>query len=154
MLMSPHYEFERSIVIKASPDAIHAWVGELRKWPEWVPWETTDNNFAEKTSGVGGSYRWSAEGGDGELTFSAWDAAEGVVYDMAFLGSEAPMKSNGSITYAEEEAGTRVKWRMRGKMDGAILGGWHAAGMDRMVGPMFDLGLAELKRKVEGTESK
>jgi len=152
VMMSNEYEVERSIVIPASPDAIHAWVGELRKWPEWTAWATDKNVFAGKTKGVGGSYRWTSQEGDGELTFTAWDPAHGVVYDLRFLGNKDPFVSRGSLSYSEEEAGTRVSWRMHGTIDGAIVGSWRSLLMNKLVGPGFEVGLANLKREIEAGE--
>jgi hypothetical protein len=151
-MMSNQYDFERSIVIEAGPEAIHAWVGELRKWPEWTPWTTDKNVFGQETTGVGGAYRWKTEKGDGELAFTAWDPAHGVVYDLTFIGEEGRLPSRGSLSYSEEEAGTLVCWRMYGKIDGTILGSWRALLMDRLVGPGFDQGLATLKAKVEDSK--
>ncbi|MFG0334978.1 MAG: hypothetical protein ACF8TS_16600, partial [Maioricimonas sp. JB049] len=39
-LLPDSYRIERRIVIDAPPEEIHAWVGHLKRWPEWTVWNT------------------------------------------------------------------------------------------------------------------
>src|SRR5262245_58684844 len=38
------YELERGIVIKATPEVVHRQVGDLREWPNWLPFTKHDKS--------------------------------------------------------------------------------------------------------------
>ena len=48
--MPTTYAVEKSIVIDANPVEVHAYVGNLRKWPEWAPWTGTESPGMTLTS--------------------------------------------------------------------------------------------------------
>jgi hypothetical protein len=156
MLLDKDYALERSVIVAAPPEAIHALVGDLSRWEEWTPWKAHDKTVAvtlgAQTTGVGASQTWTAKEGDGELTFTKWDPKTGVEYDMAFLADGDRLASKGALVYEPAEGGTRVTWKMRGSMEMAIVGGYVATQMDSMVGPRFEEGLRNLKERVERVE--
>lgn len=144
------YEVAREIVIQARPGAVHQQIGDLREWPNWLPFTKHDRSVKttiEKPTGVGAHQHWVGKDGTGKLTFTASDEAKGVEFDMLF---DEKWKSKGAFTYAEAEQGasTKVTWRMAGQNDD-LMGRWMALFMSPMMGPMFDEGLADLKKKVE-----
>lgn len=57
MMLPMKYRLSRAIEIQAKPEAIHEYVGELKKWDMWAPWKEEDPNivtsYGEITSGVG-----------------------------------------------------------------------------------------------------
>ncbi len=53
------------------------------------------------------------------------------------------------VTLAADGAGTRVTWSMAGNMGSNPLMRWFALFGDRMVGPDFEAGLANLKALAE-----
>ena len=154
MMLPKDYELSRSIMIDAKPKAVHEYVGNLKKWEEWTPWKAHDESIVvthgKKSTGAGASQTWTSKDGNGELTFTKSDKDTGVAYDMAFVAGEDRLPSQGSVTYEEAGKKTRVTWSMKGEMNIPIAGGWWAMTMDAWVGPMFDEGLANLKKKVEG----
>jgi uncharacterized membrane protein len=142
------YEVSREVTIKAPPEVIHKQVGDLQQWPNWLPFTKHDPSIKttiEKPTGVGANQHWTGKDGTGKLTFTASDENKGIEYDMVF---DEKWKSHGSMTYAKSGDDTRVTWRMTGQNDG-LLGKWMAYLMPTMVGPMFDEGLKDLKKKVE-----
>jgi hypothetical protein len=142
------YDVSREITIKAKPEAIHAHVGDLNKWPAWLPFVKEDPSVKTtvvKPSGADAHQHWTSDHGNGELTFTASDEQKGIEYWMLF---DKKWKSNGSFTYAKSGDDTRVTWRMTGQNDD-FLGKWMAAAMPAMVGPQFEKGLADLKAEVE-----
>ena len=145
------YDVGRSVVIDAPPAKVHDYVGNLKKWEEWGPWQAHDSSikitYGEKTQGVGAHYSWTSQDGPGELTITKSDPQTGVEYDMLF---DNQFKAKGAVTYAKEGDGTRVTWSMSGNQDVPVVGGYFAALMDTMVGSYFEEGLANLKKKVEG----
>ncbi len=148
------YDMERSIVIDATPERIHAYVGDLEQWDKWMPWKEADPSIevklGEKTKGVGAHQSWTGKDGKGELTFTASDPDKGIEYDMAFIMDEDTRAESHCVTsYEKVEGGTKVTWAMKGTMPGAVLGGWFAMLMDSMAGKDFDKGLSKLKALAE-----
>lgn len=143
------YELSRETTIKAPPEAVHKQVGDLKEWPNWLPFTKQDPSVKvtiEKPTGVGANQHWTSNNGNGKLTFTASDEQKGIEYDMLF---DEKWASKGTISYAKAGDDTKVTWKMTGKNDD-FLGKWMAAAMPTMVGPQFDQGLADLKAKVEG----
>jgi uncharacterized protein YndB with AHSA1/START domain len=142
------YDISRQITIKAPPEAIHKQVGDLREWPNWLPFTKHDPSVKttiDQPTGVGAHQHWTSNDGNGKLTFTASDETKGIEYTMLF---DEKWASQGFMTYARSGDETRVTWRMTGQ-NNDFLGKWMAFAMGHMVGPMFDEGLADLKAKVE-----
>jgi uncharacterized protein YndB with AHSA1/START domain len=150
------YDIRREVTIQAPAARVHAWVGDLAKWPEWTPWQehdpTTMVTLGPVTSGMGASQTWTSEGGDGELTITASSPSEGITYEMAFIldGERVPAKS--VMRYAEHGGATTVTWTMQG--DAAdfmppVVSGYMNLMMEGSINAEFDKGLAKLKQVVE-----
>jgi len=153
LFLPTSYTVERSIVINASPNRIHEYVGNLENWNFWEPWREEDPTIVithgEKTKGVGASQSWVGESGDGALTFTKVSATEGITYDLVFDGGTYVCQS--AMVYDPLEDGeTKVTWTMSGDMGTPVIGGYFAMMMDAMVGETFDKGLSNLKSTVEG----
>ena len=142
------YDLTREIAIKAPPAEVHKQVGDLREWPNWLPFTKHDQSVRttiDQPTGVGAHQHWTGKDGTGKLTFTASDEQKGIEYSMLF---DEKWASNGSMTYARSGDETRVTWRMTGQ-NNDFMGKWMALLMGPMVGPMFEEGLADLKTKVE-----
>jgi uncharacterized membrane protein len=146
------YDVERSVVIDATPEKIHGYVGDLRKWDEWAPWKEEDPSIVitlgEKTSGMGASQSWVGNSGTGALTITESSPEKGIEYDLLFDGGRYECKS--SMKYSRLPDGdTKVTWAMSGDMGRSLTGGYFALLMSSMVGSMFERGLSNLKSTVE-----
>jgi uncharacterized protein YndB with AHSA1/START domain len=145
------YQVERSVVIDADSPRVHAYVGNLARWPDWTPWQDADPTVritrGARTSGVGAHQSWVGDGGSGELTFTESSPQTGIVYDLSF--DEGAYRSEAAMRYHAEGTSTRVTWTMEGDVGMNIVGRYFAFMMDSMVGPMFESGLADLKTNVE-----
>ena len=148
-LLPSSYSLERSVLIHASPEQIHQLVGDLRRWPEWSPWEEMDpsieTTYGSSTTGVGASQTWTGDSGGGELTFTQSDPLSGIEYEMSFDGA---FFSTGVVRYEVIPTGTQVTWSMSGEMDN-IIGRYMGVLMNSLVGPPFEAGLAKLKTGTE-----
>ena len=141
------YELSREITIKAPPAAIYKQVGDLRRL-NWLPFSKHDKTVKttiDKPTGVGAHQTWTSNNGNGELTFTQSDEDKGVAWDMLF---DKKYPSKGAMTFTRSGEDTVVVWRMTGQNDD-FMGKWMALAMPKMVGPMFDEGLTDLKNKVE-----
>ena len=147
--LSQDYSVYRTIVIDAKPSAIHKYVGDLKRWPEWGPWKDVDPSIkvtlGKKTSGVGAERSWTSDRGEGKLVFTESSKKTGIAYDMTFGDGT----SESSIRYEIEGKSTRVTWNVVGVADIPVLGGYYALWIDGAIGDQFDKGLAKLKRVVE-----
>jgi hypothetical protein len=141
--------FQSSRVIKASPEAIHEWVGDLRKWDEWGPWRDDDPNityeYSDTTTQIGDTMHWKMKQGTGNVKITSTDPQAGVHY-MFQWGKQTPLP--GKITYRPVDDGTEVTWWFQVKSGNNIFARCMlAAFRGRMVG-MFDKGLKGLQDKL------
>ena len=149
------YYVERTIVINADNKIVHDHIGDLKKWDAWTPWKTVDPNMVvvlgEKTVGVGASQTWEDQTGGGSLEFIATDPETGIAYDLYF--ADFPKVDAAMELYALPDGSTKVVWWMSGVVPTPIIGGMLAAVMDASVGPLFELGLENLKQVIEQPSS-
>jgi hypothetical protein len=148
------FEVERSLVIKASPERIHQFTGDLSRWPQWVPWLREEPGLVvtagEKSTGVGASQTWTADASEGSLIFTRCDPAWGIAYDMIF--SKNTYTSTRSLRYRTVPGGTEVVWHMIGDNGNNLLARYFAGLIRTRIGPQFEEGLARLKLVSERAE--
>ena len=157
LLIPSQYTIVRKHTIAAPPTAVHAFVGHLEKWPEWMPWEQEDPSvvtaLGEKTTGVGAKQSWtSSKAGDGEVEFTECDESTGIAYDMTFIMKNKRAPAKASIRYAPAGDGTEVTWSMAGdlaSMMPPVMRGLMKPIMCGMIGKNFARGLLSLQEKVE-----
>ncbi len=142
----------RAIDIAAPVDKVYALVEDPRQWARWTVWNQRDPamqmSYSGAASGAGAAWSWtSASEGSGRMTFTAAQPDQRVAYDLSFPDFDTPAR--GDLVFAAVPGGTRVTWTMHGEMGANPLFRWFALVMDRMVGPDFDAGLANLKREAE-----
>ncbi len=152
LFLPAQYSVERSMVVHATPEKVHGYVGDLKKWDAWAPWKEEDPSIlvtlGEKTSGVGASQSWVGDSGTGALTVTESSPESGIEYDLLFDGGT--YECRGSIKYyGMADGDTRVTWAMSGDMGKSLASGYFALLMDTMVGNMFEKGLKNLKNAVE-----
>ncbi|MFT5079683.1 MAG: hypothetical protein ACI9C2_000699 [Gammaproteobacteria bacterium] len=154
-LLTTEYVVEQRVTIKASPESIHALVGDLARWDDWAPWVEEDPSVVTTlgtTTGVGASQTWTSDEGDGELTFTASDPAKGIAYDMVFIMGETRAPATCAMTYEVDGENTTVVWTMEGDMEDSmppVLSGYMTLMVAGSIGAMFDTGLAKLKSELE-----
>lgn len=151
-LIPNNYEISRSIKINASKEKIHSYVGDLEKWPSWTPWNEADPSIKTviggKSTGLGASQSWTGKDGDGRLEFVKYDEEKGIGYDLFFMGDKN--KCYAEMVYNDiNDNSVEVEWNMVGSINIPAIGGYFALMMDRMVGPMFEKGLENLKTVAE-----
>jgi hypothetical protein len=147
------YTIARSIVISAHPEKIHAYVSDLKRWPEWEPWTEGDPTMVvtlgEKTQGIGASQSWQGESGNGRLIFTREAETVGIEYDLSF--EQGQYRSKASLTYqALGQSSTQVEWRISGDVEIPLIGGYFSLFFKYVTAPLFEEGLRQLKEKVEG----
>lgn len=148
---------ERSRVIEAPVDVIFNQVNNLKKWRNWSPWLSIDPNmkinYKGPESGKGASYSWVSDDkqvGNGRLSILKSVPHDTIIIEMDFMENG---KSKGSYFFQEQDKGVKVTWTMDSDMGLNPIGRWFGLFMDKMVGPDFENGLANLE-KVAKLESK
>lgn len=149
------WRVERSVVINAPTASVHALVGDLKRWSEWIPWTSeTDPSvvytFKDPTNDVGGSMSWKGEKmGVGSLTLTAANPTTGIAYEMQM---EDTPPAKGSISYTAESSQTKVTWVDSGELGLNPINRYFGLLIGPMLGADFDKGLAKLKQKAETQE--
>ena len=152
------YRVVRTVTINAPPAAIHPSVNTLQEWPEWSAWTTKKypdlkNTYAGPEAGVGAINEFAAEslGGGGKFEVTKSHPDEGIEYKLEFHQGDTIYPSTGGIKYAKDGEGTKVTWTNEGELGLNPISRWcNVFGlMDAAMGPDFETGLANLKKKVE-----
>jgi Polyketide cyclase / dehydrase and lipid transport len=144
-----HFRVERSILINAPSEKVHAHLADFRNWTGWSPWEALDpdlkRTYSGASEGVGAAYAWEGKkSGSGNMLITKSDPATGISLDLNFT---KPIKANNltDITLSSEAGGTRVNWAMFGPQPFMARLMTTFFSMDKMVGKDFEKGLAQLK---------
>jgi uncharacterized protein YndB with AHSA1/START domain len=151
-LLPSAYDVSRSVEIKAAPEKVYAFIADPREWKKWSVWNQRDPAmkivYSGPPAGPGAKWAWESKSeGTGEMTFLKAEANRSLEYRLAF--KDFATTSDGALLLQPVGPGTRVTWRMTGDVGNHPVRRYFAALMDRMVGPDFENGLANLKALAE-----
>ena len=153
-LLPSNYHVERSVSIKCKPADVFQYINNLKTWPDWTVWNTSNyadlkQEFHEPSSGAGASYSWtSTKAGSGTMKLVSADPEKGIAYELDFEHGKYPSK--GVIkTEATRRHGLKVTWTNEGELGMNPIGRYFGLMMDDMLGADFQQGLENLKGKVE-----
>jgi hypothetical protein len=153
-LQPSEFRVTRSSIITAPAPVVFAQVNDFRKWDAWNPWARLDpamrQGYAGAPAGVGAVYTWAGNGevGEGRMTITDSRPHELIRIRMEFMKPFAAT-STAEFTFRPEGDGTRVTWSMAGE-NGFMAKAIHmVVSMDRMIGGMFEKGLAAMKAVAE-----
>ncbi len=143
------YRVERSLVIPGRPEAIYPLVGDLRSWSLWGVWFRRDPamqmSYSPVTDEVGSWSQWRSKSqGDGRMTIAERHPPSDFVYRIDF--EQMGMTARGAVVLVPAGPGTRVLMSMDGDLGRSPVTRWFGLFMDKMVGPDFEAGLANLKQ--------
>ncbi len=152
--MAGTFEVERRIEVDASAAALYERIADFHRWSAWSPFEDLDPDMDRKfegaESGVGAVYEWSGDmkAGAGRMEMLEAVPEERVVIDQRNF---KPLKTQAKVTFSLERSGdaTTVTWSMTGETTALtrVMGVFKS--MDKMIGPVFEKGLAKLKKDAE-----
>jgi len=152
------FRVERSVVIKAPPERIYGHIADFRGWSAWSPWEKRDpalkRQFDGPASGRGAAYVWEGnqDAGSGRMEITEAVPPSKIVIDLRFL---KPMAARNTAEFTlqgegkNENTATRVTWAMHGPSPFLTKLMDMVFGIDKLVGPDFEAGLANLKTLAE-----
>jgi uncharacterized protein YndB with AHSA1/START domain len=152
LLLSPKFVVSRSVTVNAPPEKIYALIADPRSWTQWSAWNQRDPmmtiEYSGPASGAGAVWAWQSKSqGDGRMTFTTAEAPKRLGYELFF--PDFGTTSTGDFRLDANGGATQVTWSMNGDMGANPLYRWMGLFMDRMVGPDFDAGLANLKALAE-----
>ena len=147
------YEVSRRVTTTADVATVTALIEDLHRWTAWSPWEGADpdlqRSYDGPAAGPGARYAWSgnrkAGAGEMEIIEQTPDRIE------VALRFSRPMKSQATVTFhlTDTGAGTEIVWSMTGRRTVGVRAMGVIGGMDRIVGPDFERGLARLAAVAE-----
>jgi uncharacterized protein YndB with AHSA1/START domain len=151
-LLPRTYKIERTIVVKAKPEAVFPLFADLKRWKEWGAWQERDpgmkTSFSAKTTGVGAWSAWESKSeGNGKMTIKTVEEPKRVTYLLEF--PDMGMGSEGSMALEPVADGVKIVWIDAGDLGMNPLSRWFGLFLDGMIGPDFEKGLAKLKRIAE-----
>lgn len=146
------FHVERSIVVNAPPGKVYDLVSDPRTWAKWSVWSQRDPamdvTYSGPPFGQGAKWSWASESeGSGSMEFVKVEPNRRIDYTLSF--PDFGMKAAGEWNFEPQGAGTRASWSLRGDVGPNPLKHYLAWSMDRMVGPDFEAGLANLKALAE-----
>jgi hypothetical protein len=148
------FTVERRATIQAPPEQVFAQINDFHNWVNWSPWAKLDPNMALSIntpgSGVGATYEWkgNSKAGEGSMAIKESMPPSKVMIDLHFL---KPLESTAVLQFQMEpkDGGTELIWTMRG--DNTLMGKVMNVftSMDKMIGPDFEKGLAQMQTAVK-----
>lgn len=157
-LQPDEYRVVRSASIAAPPEQVFAEVNDFHRWRGWSPWEALDpamkRSYEGPAAGVGAIYGWSGNDDVGEGRMTILDSRPGdlIRIKLEFIKPFAA-QSTTEFAFKREGNGTRVDWLMTGNNDLiSKVFCFFMGGMDKMVGPDYEKGLAKLKAVAEAAK--
>lgn len=148
------FRLERKATIKATPEKIFAILNDFKQWAAWSPWEQKDpamkRTFGAVTAGKGATYKWEGNKEVGQGGMEITDAAVPNKLTIA-LSFIKPFEAQNTVNFTLSPAAdaTEVAWSMEGKSNFISKIMCLFMSMDKMVGPDFEAGLANLKAVAE-----
>ena len=149
------FRVTRTATIAAAPADVFALVNDFHNWDAWSPWAKLDpamkTSFAGSPSGQGAVYSWvgNSDVGEGSMTITDSQPANRVNIKLEFIKPFASVADN-LFEFAPAADGTTVTWTMSGDNDFLSKAFClFTGGMDKMIGPDFEKGLAQMKAAAE-----
>lgn len=155
-LQPDEYHLERSTIINATPDQVFPHVNNLTQWHDWSPWAKLDPNakvtFEGPAEGTGAVMHWAGNKdiGAGNMTIAESHTNAHLKIDLKFL-EPWPGENTTEFTFTPEGTGTKVTWSTHGSESNLIAKAMWLVICKRMLGEMYEEGLANLKAVVETT---
>lgn len=154
------YTISREIVIAAPAEKIFPHINNSEKANAWMPWAEEDPNvkmnYSGPAEGVGSISSWDSPGkmgtGNAEVVESVQNQ---VVKTKLTYTKPMEMTQLAEISLSPTASGgTNVRWSVSGK--NSFVGRIFCIfmNMDKLVGGMFEKGLARLKTSVENLQTQ
>jgi len=157
-LQPSDFKVERSATMRTPAPAAFAQVNDFNNWRAWSPWEKVDpalkRQYEGPKAGTGAVYAWQGnkDVGEGRMTITESRPGELVRIKLEFF---KPFAATNTAEFSFKPAAggtsesTAVTWSMSGQNNFFSKAICLFVDMDKMVGGMFEQGLAQMKSVVE-----
>ncbi|HEY3699848.1 MAG TPA: SRPBCC family protein [Spongiibacteraceae bacterium] len=149
-----NFVIQRSLAIKAPPEKIYPLIADFHHWTAWSPYEKLDpslqRTFSGAESGRGAIYEWSGnkKAGKGRMEIIETKEPNDIVIQLDFIEPFAA-HNTAEFTLTPNGDSTTATWAMRGTSPFIAKIMQVFFNMDKMIGPDFETGLANLKAATE-----
>jgi uncharacterized protein YndB with AHSA1/START domain len=148
LFLPSQFAVERSTEIDAPARKIYDYIHEPQQWSKWAVWNQRDREMRIRYSGPkfgrGAKWTWQSRSeGTGTMEFTHVEPDHFVAYSLYF--PDYGMRSTGVLRLEPAGSKTRVTWTNTGDVGSNPLKHYLPLMMDRLVGPDFEAGLANLK---------
>lgn len=143
------FRIERSATLAATPAALFEQVNDHHKFAVWNPFLQLDpkvkNTYSGPDSGVGAVCSWEGNSDIGAGSSTIIESKPGELVRQR-MDWKRPMEGTSTVDFTFKPAGdkTIVTWAMYGKNDFLGKAVSLFMNMDRICGPQFEKGLANL----------
>jgi hypothetical protein len=141
-----------SIDLAVPPETVRPYVGDLRRWTEWSPYEKLDpkmqKKFAAVTEGVGATYEWSGNSKAGAGRIEITGSTPGLIDIQLAMFKPFPTTNHVQFIIEPRGMGTHLIWSMSGPatFSSKVLGILFT---DKLITRQFTEGLRNLKALAE-----
>jgi uncharacterized protein YndB with AHSA1/START domain len=148
------FRVERSRRINAPPERVFSHINDLAKWAAWSPWEPMDPAMKKTLSGPpagkGAVCEWMGNHkvGHGRMEILESVPASRILMKLDFF---KPFEAHNQAEFnlVADGGATRVTWAMSGPQPYMAKVMSLVFNCEKMVGPQFETGLANLQTLVE-----
>ena len=148
------FRVQRSIGIKAPAGAIFPLLTDFQQWGAWSPYEKLDPGmkrvYSGEPMGKGAVYEWNGNKKAGEGRMEITDSLPPSRVSLS-LDFTRPFTVHNLVDFTLEAAGdtTNVTWAMHGPNNYISKVMQVFVDVDKMLGELFESGLADLKKASE-----
>ena len=144
------FSVERRTSINALPEKVFANINDFHAWDAWSPWAKLDPAMTKTISGApsgpGAVYEWSGNSdvGTGRMEITNSTPSSNVTIKLNFMD---PVETENTTVFnlVPSATGTDVTWTMSGPQPYLFKVMAVFINHDKMMGPDFERGLAQLK---------
>ncbi len=153
--MKPNvFTLTRRTRIGAPPEKVAALIDDFREWTKWSPFEKMDpegtlqRTYSGAQRGVGAVYEWAGKKtGVGRMEIVE-QTGKKIRIQLDFI-KPFPANNFAEYTLKPDGDGTEVSWSMYGPQKFMFKIMDTVIGTERMMGPVFEQGLADMKKAAE-----
>ena len=152
------YKVTRSIKIEAPVDVVFDQTSKFGNWAAWSPWAEEDPDakysIEKDDKAVGARMGWEGEiSGKGSMTITEIVENEKMIYELSFVEPWV-MSSVGGFIYTQEDGIVNLEWYDEGNIPFTQRPMMLFMNLEEMMGPMFEKGLAGIKKISEEMKSE
>jgi uncharacterized protein YndB with AHSA1/START domain len=150
------FSVTRTTTIGAPAEKVFELVNDFHNWEKWSPWleldPSTKTTFSGSPSGEGAIFAWVGNDavGEGKMTVTASEPSTHIAIQLEFIKPFASTAQN-AFTFTSKPDATEISWTM--SCENNFLSKAYClfmGGMEKMIGPDFEKGLAKMRSAAEG----